>query len=270
LDAVSVDRRGGVGKVDPTLALVRFEVRGRPPVYLISFGAHPVTMMQKRPHVVSADFPGEVCRHLERRGCRPLFVQAAVGGTSPAFLRVPADRGIRQMGSALEQGIVTAERHLTSLCAQPLIVRPVPLETFPGPCRIFPNGVVGKPLLDLVERPLATLLNAMARQGFRDNPAVAMHLLQMGSLALLLFPAEIGPSISNASRTMLRFAGLDFPVVVSMCNGYTGYAHLPEAYEGGQGISLLSLYENAMSLAGWEAGARIVDALARALAAPDP
>jgi hypothetical protein len=64
--------------------------------------------------------------------------------------------------------------------------------------------------------------------------------------------------LSKALRDAIVSVGQRFPPVVSMCNGYSGYAHLTYDYQQHLQLPPLKLYENVMSLAGWGFGERIV------------
>jgi hypothetical protein len=261
LPDASRNRRAARRPTDPALSLLEGERDDSPPVCIVSFGAHAVTVMGHDPRVASADFPGELCTRLESKGYRPLFLQGAVGAASPSFPAGPSGEGIARMADTLEMGIDSARRALTPFDPGAFVVHAIPLAATPSRCRIFPGRMPGGPLLEAAVWPARRALTSMGRQGFRDNFRLQMRLARMGDLALLTVPAEIGPSVSVALRSVLRCAGVTLPVVVSMCNGYAGYAHRAEEYEARSGPTPLALYENAMSLAGWDLGDRIIEAV---------
>ncbi len=259
LSGASVNRREDEGAVDHTLTLLKFDVdEGSQPICVVSFGAHAVGGVELEPFTMTADYPGEVCRRLEACGYRPLFLLGAAAGTSPGWLNVSLDDHINRMGDAIQHGIERAEKQLTAIDGSTLRVRTHRLDASAKPCRILPEGTRHKALLDVLSWPVRALVDSMARQGFQDNQEMSLNFAQLGELALLGVPCEIGPGVSQALRDALVSAGCQFPLIVSMCNGYSGYAHLPCDYQHHLQLPPLKLYENAMSFAGWDFGRRIV------------
>jgi neutral ceramidase len=258
LSDASVNRREHEGAVDHALSLLKFDVEGGQPICVVSFGAHAVGGVELEPFTMTADYPGEVCRRLETCGYRPLFLLGAAGGTSPGWLNVSLNDHINRMGDAIQHGIERAEKQLTAIDGSTLRVRTHPLEASANPCRLLPEGTRHKALLDVLSLPLRALVDSMARQGFQDNQGISLNFAQLGELALFGVPCEIGPGVSQALRDAIVSAGYHFPLIVSMCNGYSGYAHLPCDYQHHLQLPPLKLYENAMSFAGWDFGERIV------------
>jgi hypothetical protein len=80
-------------------------------------------------------------------------------------------------------------------------------------------------------------------------------IVGMGRLVLVGIPGEVGPRLSSAIRRV--FSPSD-TIVASLCNGYAGYIHRRCDYEHKHGLRTLGLYENAMSLAGRDAGESIL------------
>jgi hypothetical protein len=267
LTGASSNRRGpDHGAVDPALTLTLFRFDSDRPVCLVAFGAHPVAGMERAPNWVTGDYPGEVCRRLERRGFRPLFLLGAAAGTSPGYPGGSLDEHIERMGDALDAGIERARQRLTPVVRSRLGARAIPLLAAAAPCRILPDGVRGKAVLDLISLPLRAIVEAMAREGFQENAELSLHFVRLGDVALVGVPAEVGPGVSRRLRDLLYFAGIQVPIVVSMCNGYAGYAHLRADYAEARSLRRLMLYENAMSVAGWDLGERILATTREALA----
>lgn len=258
LSGASVNRREDEGAVDHALTLLKFDAEGRQPICVVSFGAHAVGGVELEPFTVTADYPGEACRRLEACGYRPLFLLGAAAGTSPGWLNVSLDDHINRMGDAIEHGIERAEKQLIAINGSTLRVRRHQLDASADSCRILPEGTRHKALLDVLSWPVRALVDSMARQGFQDNQDMSLNFAELGGLALFGVPCEIGPGVSQALRDALVSAGYRIPLVVSMCNGYSGYAHLPGDYQHHLQLPPLKLYENAMSFAGWDFGERIV------------
>ena len=80
-------------------------------------------------------------------------------------------------------------------------------------------------------------------------------------------PCDLGVSVALALKDALRDAGVRVAMVGSQCNDYVGYVHLPEDYQRlpEPGFRYLALYENAMSLSGWQLGQQFVDELRQQL-----
>lgn len=269
LSGASVNRREDCAAVDHTLTLLRFDTDGNQPICVVSFGAHAVAGVELEPLTMTADFPGEVCRRLEARGYRPLFLLGAAAGTSPGWLNVSLSDHVNRMGDAIQNGIERAETHLSAIDGSALRVQTHPFEASAKPCRILPDGTRYKALLDVLSWPLRALVDSMARQGFGENQELALHFAQLGELALLGVPCEIGPGVSQALRDAIVSVGYRFPLVVSMCNGYSGYAHRRRDYQQHLHFPALKIYENAMSFAGWDFGEKIISTVRAALAVDD-
>ncbi len=97
----------------------------------------------------------------------------------------------------------------------------------------------------------AAYLGRMAAEGAADNRDLSLSIVEMGRVALVGVPGEVGPELSMAIRQAFPRKHV---VVASLCNGYSGYIHKRSDYQHARGTSALALYENAMSLAGRDAG----------------
>ncbi len=269
----SSNRRRLHGPVDPDLTLLRFETDEGAPIDLVSFGAHPVIGSERENGTISADFPGELCARLERRGARPLFFQGAVGGLSPLFPEFPMklDEHLALVGDVLERGYERAERALHAVTAGAVVAQTLPVPLGDVQCRIFPGA---GPLYGLAESalyPLKRWMLQMGEDGRRSEPQARLHLLRTGDVALLGTPCDLGVGVALALKQALREQGVKLPVVGSQCDGYVGYVHLPDDYAHvpEKGFRELAYYENAMSLGGWGLGEAFVGAV-RGGGAADP
>jgi hypothetical protein len=256
LAGAGISRRHRGGAVDSSLSLLEIEIAGEEPVSVVVFGAHPTAGVDAEPATVTADYPGDLCRRLESRGRRALFLQGAAAGTAPGFPPAPLGEHIARMGDVLEAGVEAARRALAPVAVPTVTIERWPLAVPDGLARMVPGRA-----LDTLVYPLRALGRALARQGRGDNAELALHRCDLGGVTLLGVPAEVGPGVSAAVRGALRAGGAGLPVVVSMCGGYAGYVHRRDDYEVADRLPL-TLYENLMGAGGWDLGEHIVDLVA--------
>ncbi len=260
LPEANTSRRKTGDITDPVLTLLRFETKMQRPILLLSFGAHPIAGLERKSRMVTADYPGEICRRLEEKGFRPLFIQGAGAGTNPGWMGLSFDRHLARMGEVLEHGIQIALTRLSPVKNPRPSVRALPLLISRQSSRILPEGMpFGAPLEILVSR-LRARIDSMKNQGLEDNQRLSLHIALLGRLPIFAVPAEIGPRVSMGIRDALASAGFESPLVASMCNGYMGYVHCRSDYRFSRGLRILSLYENAMSSAGRDMGDAIIAA----------
>lgn len=273
VEGANASRRRQGGPVDTALSLIRIDIQGELPVAWVSFGAHPVAGVDRDPFSVTGDYPGEICRRLERAGVRALFLPGAIGGTNPGWLgpSVPLEEHLDRMGLALERAVRIAEGGLSPSDCSSLRLDRIPFAVPDSSCRLFPERMAGRALLDGLTWPLRALVHRMATQGRRDNADLWLHLLRVGNVALLGIPSEAGPGLVHELQRALRDLGARVPIVASLCNGYTGYVHLPDEYDRvpASGYRTLTFYENAMSAAGWRTGERMLEAIGSAATHPN-
>jgi neutral ceramidase len=260
---MSINRRQTGGVTDPVLTILKFETEDGPPVCIVSFGAHPIVGLEREPLTMTADYPGEVCRRLEKLWLRPMFVQGACGASSPSWFTLPLDRHLRNVGDAFEQCIRNALRELRPQMASAVLARQIPLRIANPSSRITPDGLFLLHVLEYCMFPLKRLLDQMAKQGMVDNRDVSLTVVHLGPVVLLGVPGELGPSASLSIRTFFSSAHVEQLMIASLCNGYIGYVHRKRDYRLKHKIRLLALYENAMSLAGRSAGDNILSLLER-------
>jgi len=260
---MSTNRRQANGPIDPVLTLLRFDVEGDRPVCVASFGAHPIVGLERQPFTITADYPGEICGRLERLGLRPIFIQGACGGTSPAHIRLPLETHLARVGDAFESKISAGLTRMESCAAPRIIMDQIPLGIASAEARITPDGL---PFLRAVEeriRPLRRYFAHMARQGMADNKDLALTVVDLGCVQIVGVPGEVGPELSLSIRKVFSNKQFKHVIVASLCNGYAGYIHKRSDYRYRRGTHALGLYENAMSLAGRDAGDSILSVLER-------
>ncbi|MCB9787971.1 MAG: neutral/alkaline non-lysosomal ceramidase N-terminal domain-containing protein [Deltaproteobacteria bacterium] len=265
VSGASANRREPLGPVDPELQLVRFERGGRQPIDLWSFGAHPVIGSELAPNTATGDWPGEVCRRLEAHGAHAIFFQGAVGGLSPLFpeLPIPLETHLRLVSDLIETGVQRAREHLLGLEVTGLRARVLPLALPETACRVLPPAGVRDRLLEVALSPARAWVAHRAREARPPDGAAPVHLVELGPVALVGTPCDLGVRVALALKSTLRSAGVRHPLVGSQCDAYVGYVHLPEDYaqRPPKGFRQMGLYENAMSFSGWDLGARMVEAV---------
>jgi hypothetical protein len=261
----SANRRRLHGPVDPELSLLRFARDSGSPIDVVSFGAHPVIGSERENGTISADFPGELCARLERRGVSPLFFQGAVGGLSPLFPEFPMklDEHLALVGDVLERGYERAERSLEPLAPAGLEARRLPVALDAIRCKMLPPHGPWFAAGEAALAPLRGFIERLGRDGRTSEPEARLHLLRLGEAALLGTPCDLGVQVALALKRVLRDAGVRLPLVGSQAGGYVGYVHLPDDYAHvpEPGFREMAYYENALSLAGWDTGAAFVRAV---------
>ncbi len=263
LPGLNGNRRDPRGPRDEELTVVRM-AREKDLGVLVSYPAHPVIVGERDHHAVSADFPGEVVRLLERDVAFAAFLQGSLGGVDVLF---PADPGM------------TADRNL-SLMAEPVAHAAINLARLaargeeaaagvrvaseewdlprPDPRPFFEDqGVAG-----LLGGPLAAVLGRLVPASLRT---ARVQGIRVGSFAVVGTPADLGVRVGLAIKARARRAGIAHPVAASQCDGYIGYLHRAEDYRLTPPPSHrgMACYENAMSFFGHGAGERTLEAACR-------
>lgn len=256
----NTSRRTTGDMTDPVLTLLQFETKKHRPILLLSFGAHPIAGLERKSRMVTADYPGEICRRLERKGYRPVFLQGAGAGTNPGWMDIHFEQHLARMGEALEKGVREALAGLSPVKGVGLAVHAIPLQIQQSPSRIFPEGMPIGALFEGLASRLRARIDSMTDEGLADNRRLSLNVARLGRLALFTVPAEIGPRVSMGIRDALAASGFENTLVASMCNGYMGYVHCRSDYRFSRGLRILSLYENAMSSAGRDMGDAIIAA----------
>ncbi len=254
------NRRDPAGPRDEELTVLRL-VRATDEAVVVSYPAHPVIVAERDHTAISADFPGEVCRLLERDVPFAAYVQGSLGAVDVLF---PDDK------------TVTADDNLRRM-AEPLAIAALQLArgARPGPAR--PGAEVGfsatewalprpdsRPFFDDEPKrrwdlPLRALFNFLVR----GVPRVArVQGLRVGTWAVVGTPADLGVSIGLAAKEAAHAAGIADPVVASQCDGYIGYLHRRDEYLEAPPESHLGMarYENAMNFFGRDTCERVLEA----------
>jgi hypothetical protein len=264
LPGLNGNRRDPAGPKDEELTVLRL-VRGGDEAIVFSYPAHPVIVAERDHHAISADFPGEAVRLLERDVAFAAYVQGSLGGVDVLFppdKAMPADVNVRLMAEPL----AIAALNLARVSARP------------GPSRVAfaaEDLALGAPdsrpffddeLRRLVDLPLRVLLNNLVAA----VPRVArVRGVRVGNWAVAGTPADLGVTIGLAGKDAARRAGIADPVVASQCDGYVGYLHRRDDYRKAPPGSHLGMarYENAMNFFGRDTGERVLAAVEKVFAA---
>lgn len=257
LPGLNGNRRDPEGPKDEELTVLRM-VRKLDNALIVSYSAHPVIVGERDHTALSADFPGEVVRQLERQFPFAAFVQGSLGGVDVLFPDDPdltVDRNLRLMADP----IAAAASNLGRL-AEP---SPGPLAfasrswDLPGPDSHphFDDQVWSGPL----GFPLRLLCNALIPSGIRLG---RVRGFRTGAFGLVGTQADLGVSIGLSMKAHGRNAGLANPVSASQCDGYIGYLHRRDDYRKKPPSSHhgMAFYENAMGFFGRDMGERVLEA----------
>ena len=249
----SLNRRETNGPVDPELVLARFTPATGTPIDLVCFGAHPALVVREDAEAVSADYPGALRRRLADRGVRALFLQGAVAGLDPAGT-------VASMAERLEAAWAEATSRLEPVAFDVLEVerRAVPMPAIS--CRVMPPAMPASGVLEPLLWPVRRYLLGMGRDALPPGATLPLPLLRLGALGFLFTPCDLGVGLALDLKQALRARGLRHAATVSHANGYFGYVHRRADYERApdSGHRFIALYENAMSLGGWDLGEELL------------
>ncbi len=224
-----LNRSSPGGEIDD--ALTTFALRsasGQPVATVVVAAAHPTTFPREAAEL-SADVPGEVMRRVETRGGVAFWLQGAVGDTT---LADPPDGG----GSRFDFAVARLTAAVMGAQAE---------------ARSAPGGVayaeaeVGLPppsadaaVPGWLRRPAANLLALWAARTAR------VGALRLGDALLLTVPAEAtGAAATALKRRVAGHTPDDAHVaVVSLSQGYLGYAETPERVRAREGEARRTYY----------------------------
>lgn len=256
LPGLNGNRRDPAGPVDEELSVVRL-ARERDVGLLISYSAHPVIVAERDHHAVSADFPGEVVKALEKEVAFAAFVQGSLGGVDVLFPKnstMTIDKNLALMAEPIANSAINLAR-LASKSEHQAFLKVVSEELTlpsPQPSPFFDD----QPLTFLISRPIALMLGLLVPKQIRKATVLG---IRVGPCAIIGFPADLGVRLGIATKAYARRLGIEVPVAASQCNGYIGYLHLPEDYRKAPPKQYLQMaaYENVMSFFGHKMGEKV-------------
>jgi hypothetical protein len=231
--------------VDRTLLVLRVEdADGKPIAHAVNFAAHP-TMLERKLHKFSPDYPGAMATLVENEtGVPCLFLQGAAGDLSTnAGTDTPT-----QFGQRL--GKLVLEMAGTIRCASE--EKPT-LATRSESFRFKPRVDVGNPLVKLTLNKaffpaMIDFYEQEYREGVRPQLAAALLNSKIG------FVGVSGEFFCDHAVQLRRRARLDHLFFLGYCNDYHQYFPTIEAStEGGYGT------EVPVAMVEYGAGERIMD-----------
>jgi len=257
-------RRRRFGPRDDEFRVLTMQRNGARDLVVVNASGHPVVVSEKDPQLVSADWPGELCRRLEAREQLPLFFPAALGGTSPLFPEFPMEleRHLQLLGDLALQGVERAREQEQPLGDETLSSSLLRLPHPPPRCQaLSPLGLQGR-LADLALWPLRSWLRRGYRRMLAHPGGVPLHLARLGELLLVGSAHEMGAGLVGEILRQVRGKGRE-AMVASLADGYAGYLHLEDEYHHRpeKGFRFMSYYENALAVFGRHMSAGILEQL---------
>lgn len=253
LKEVAYNRQPGGGPVDEKLRVMRFDApSGEHIATLVNFAMHAVVLGPANLHL-SGDFPGEVCRQLEKKGGVALYLQGACGDIDPAINKAKWGKGtfedIAHIGSLIvrtvEAALKGAERKTSARVSgfsevAKMPMKPVPpldelSRVFAGlkaefeAAKSFDSKVCAKAMLEWK----TALESSMLSGGPPDTIKAEVTSIMIGDIRIVGLPfepyTEIGQEIIKGLSPLK-------PMVVGYANGLYGYCATDAARaKGGYG-----------------------------------
>lgn len=240
LKELGYNRQPGGGPVDDKLRALRFETpSGGVVATLVNFAMHPVVLGPSN-LLLSADFPGEACRQLEKKGGVAFYLQGCCGDVDPALNKERWGKGTfedaaqigAQIAKAAEAALRGAEKKAAARVNGFSEVAKMPLKPLPPPdelakvfaglkadfeaAKSFDAKVCAKAMLEWK----AAVENALLSGGPPEVLKAEVTSIMVGDVRLVGLPfecyAEIGLEIAQGLSPLK-------PMVVGYANGLYGY-----------------------------------------------
>lgn len=240
LKEIGYNRQPGGGPVDEKLRVLRFESpTGEPIATLVNYAMHAVVLGPSN-LLLSADFPGEVCKQIEKKGGIAVYLQGCSGDIDPAINKDRWGKGTfedtAQIGSlfakAVETALKGAEKKATARVSSCSEVAKMPLKPPPPPdeltkvfnglkadfdaAKSFEAKVCAKAMLEWK----TALQNALQSGGPPDVLNAEVTSIMIGDVRIVGLPfecyTEIGLEIAKGLSPLK-------PMVAGYSNGLYGY-----------------------------------------------
>ena len=215
LDARALVHNRDAGARDGRLTIVRLERPGGEPVAeLVVLGAH-ATLLGKANRSIDGDWPGRFMA--ERPHGLRLFMQGTIGDQS-AELPAPREpaRYARAVSALVSRAEVGFEREGAG----------------PGTELAYARAEVALPAFAPGALPGWLRPAARTLLGGSVPPSATVSALRIGPALLVAVPAEPVAAVTAAWRAR---AGLDGATIVTLADGYVGYAETAERFERREG-----------------------------------
>jgi hypothetical protein len=229
LSGVSANRDDPFGAIDERLTAIELDDASAAPIARLAiFGSHATLTPRDTTHL-DGDWPGRAMAKLEEGGGVGLIMQGAVGDASsrpPEGDGAPADK----MGGRVAQAVRDALQGKPEVAGQ-LAFAAI---QFGVPRAAADHGVPG-----FLRQPAANVLHAMAPR------KAEVAVVRLPGLTLLFVPVE--PTAAAAQLVRDRITPLlgkdEALAIVSLAQGYLGYAEEPKAARDGHGEAKRMLFE---------------------------
>ncbi len=229
LGGITANRDTEGGYVDDSLtALALDDLQGGPIARVVVFGSH-ATLVPRRTTRLDGDWPGRAMEVLETKGGVALVLQGILGDTTsrpPEGDAEPADR----MGRRIAQEASRLLEPAAPVTAPALAWSAVELG--------LPRGEADAAVPGFLRMPAANVLHAMAPR------KADVAALRLPGVTLALGPAEPTAGAARLLREQLGplLSPGDRLALVSLAQGYVGYAETPEAMRQGVGEAKRTLF----------------------------
>lgn len=214
--------------VDPQVGVLRCDRDGRPPLALVNFGCHALSLWARRGHI-SADYPGRLTALLAQAGVDALFFQGALGNVHPVR---KTDDPCGRIARGLADEVLRVFHTLQPQADLALTFHAKTVEVGRQPA---PEADEAKQVW--AAQPPAGEGLARYRYWLAENYAATAaspyryHLVTLGSAALLHLPGEPFVETAQAIRQAAPFRPV---LILSNPCPEVGYLPTPEAHtEGG-------------------------------------
>jgi len=225
--------------VDNRLTVLSISAGEEQPVAMIvHFAAHP-TILGADMMEISADWPGALCRTLEKNigaGITVLYLNGAQGDVTT--VRPEGSSDIEKMTTF---GKRVSEKVLECLDSSILMENPI-LKATELPVKLPPKSLFPQFAAIAGEEYKMDEKQALAfvEQAFPNK--VTISALRIGSLVMVGIPGEMTSALGMKIRTELESSGKVTALVVGLVNDVVGYILPPEEYDQGGYEATASFY----------------------------
>ena len=175
---------------------------GGEPVALISYPCHPVTYGRRS--LLSADFPGAVCRLCKRRGIRAVFLNGACGDVNPIQNMNPATHGAgtrpkvagyaRRIVDGFEKGLRAVENPTLSTMRFPVSL----------PLQVMSEDEIEAEAAKAYSPEVAEPWRKMMLSGAqRSEVTVDVQAVRIGDVAFCAVPYEPYTAVGDVMRSVV-------------------------------------------------------------------
>lgn len=253
------NRRDTRGPLDDGLWALRLSrsAQGNSNGIVVGFPGHPVIVAERDFHKISADFPGDVVRRIEKRAPFAAFVNGALGAVDVFFPDedITAEENLdMQAAPIVAEALKVQKKALKSKANLRFATREIELRDEPDVEMTFDD----QPRVRKITRPISRI----ASLAFGRTRITRWRLqgFALGDACFIGTPADLGVSVSLAIQEYARKRGFKTPFVASQADGYIGYLHRREDYKKRPSRATIgmAIYENMMGIFGHDMGEKLL------------